>query len=453
MSVFHSSRNDAVELLSHRQNGATERWSELTSTRFGSLALTFSGLRSSRSTSIARMRGGSLSGVFRRRALVLFAAGVTLLAGCKRGGSNAPAAAAPPPEVAVEVIAPRRVAVTNELPGRIDAIRVAQVRARVAGILQKRVFVEGADVKAGETLFEIDPAPFKANLASAQASVAKAEASLKQARAVAERFKSLIAAEAISRQDYDNAIAAAQEAEAEVQVAKAAATNAQLNLGYATVTAPISGRIGRALVTEGALVGQNETTPLATIQQIDPVYFDFAQSSTDVLRLRRALESGAVKGVAAAKVTLLLEDGSVYQHPGKLLFSDITVDPNTGMLALRAEFPNPERLLLPGMFARGRVEQAVNEDAITAPMRAITRGAGGAATVLVVGAENKVELRSLKLGSAVGDRWIVTDGLKAGERIVIEGVQKARPGGVVKPVSAAGPSDDRTSATTAAATK
>ena len=382
-------------------------------------------------------------------------ASVAVFAGCKRGGSNAPAAAAPPAEVAVEVIAPRRVAVTNELPGRIDAIRVAQVRARVAGILQKRVFVEGADVKAGETLFEIDPAPFKANLASAQASVAKAEASLKQTRAVAERFKSLIAAEAISRQDYDNAIAAAQEAEAEVQVAKAAATNAQLNLGYATVTAPISGRIGRALVTEGALVGQNETTPLATIQQIDPVYFDFAQSSTDVLRLRRALESGAVKGVApgAAKVTLLLEDGSVYQHPGKLLFSDITVDPNTGMLALRAEFPNPERLLLPGMFARGRVEQAVNEDAITAPMRAITRGAGGAATVLVVGAENKVELRSLKLGSAVGDRWIVTEGLKAGERIVIEGVQKARPGGVVKPMAAAEASDGRTSAAAVPATK
>ena len=382
-------------------------------------------------------------------------ASVAVFAGCKRGGSNAPAAAAPPAEVAVEVIAPRRVAVTNELPGRIDAIRVAQVRARVAGILQKRVFVEGADVKAGETLFEIDPAPFKANLASAQASIAKSEASLKQTRAVADRFKSLIAAEAISRQDYDNAIAAAQEAEAEVQVAKAAATNAQLNLGYATVTAPISGRIGRALVTEGALVGQNETTPHATIQHIDPVYFDFAQSSTDVLRLRRALESGAVKGVApgAAKVTLLLEDGSVYQHPGKLLFSDITVDPNTGMLALRAEFPNPERLLLPGMFARGRVEQAVNEDAITAPMRAITRGAGGAATVLVVGAENKVELRSLKLGSAVGDRWIVTDGLKAGERIVIEGVQKARPGGVVKPVSTAEASDDRTTAAAAPATK
>src|SRR5688572_7483984 len=304
------------------------------------------------------------------RSIVLLVACLTLVTGCKRGASNAAATAAPPPEVAVEVIAPRRVAVTNELPGRIDAIRVAQVRARVAGILQKRVFVEGADVKAGETLFEIDPAPFKANFASAQASVAKAEASLKQARAVAERFKSLIAAEAISRQEYDNAIAAAQEDEAEVQVAKAAVTTATLNLGYATVTAPISGRIGRAVVTEGALVGQNETTPLATIQQIEPVYFDFAQSSTDVLRLRRALESGAVKSVApgAAQVTLLLEDGSVYQHPGKSLFSDITDDPNTGMLALRAEFPNPERLLLPGMFARGRVEQAVNEDAITAPM-------------------------------------------------------------------------------------
>jgi membrane fusion protein (multidrug efflux system) len=371
-------------------------------------------------------------------ALLLITA-LAALAGCKRGSSGAATAAPPPAEVVVELIAPRRVAVTNELPGRIDAIRVAQVRARVAGILQKRVFEEGAEVKAGETLFEIDPAPFKANLASAEAGVAKAEASLKQAHAVAERFKSLIAAEAISRQDYDNAIAAAQEAAAEVQVAKAAVTTATLNLGYATVTAPISGRIGRALVTEGALVGQNETTPLATIQQIDPVYFDFAQSSTDVLRLRRAMESGAVKSLApgAAQVTLLLEDGSVYKHPGKLLFSDITVDPNTGMLGLRAEFPNPERLLLPGMFARGRVEQAVNEEAITAPMRAVTRGAGTVATVLVVDAEDKVESRSLKLGSAVGDRWIVTEGLRAGERIVVEGVQKARPGATVKPVLAA----------------
>lgn len=365
--------------------------------------------------------------------LVLAAIG---LGGCKPG---APTATPPPPaEVTVDVIAPRRVAVTNELPGRIDAVRVAQVRARVAGILLRRTFVEGADVKAGEVLFEIDPAQFKANLASAEASLGKAEASRKQAQAILERYQSLLEVEAVSRQDYDNAAAAAQQTAAEVQAAQAAVANATLSLGYATVTAPISGRIGRALVTEGALVGQNESTPLATIQQLDPVYFDFTQSSAEVLRLRRALESGRVRSVApgAAQVTLLLEDGSTYRHPGRLLFSDITVDPNTGMVMLRAEFPNPERLLLPGMFARGRLEQAVNEEAITAPMRAIARGAGDAATALVVDPANKVEVRGLTLGDAVGDRWIVTAGLTAGDRIIVEGLQKARPGAVVKPVPA-----------------
>jgi len=367
-------------------------------------------------------------------------AGLALLAptsGCKRGAAPAPAAP-PPAEVTVQTISPRRVAVTNELPGRIEAVRIAQVRARVAGILLRRVFEEGADVKAGDVLFEIDPAPFKANLASAQASLAKAEAAQKQSQALLGRYKGLLEAEAVSRQDYDNAAAAALQAAAEVQVAKAAITNATLSLGYATVTAPISGRIGRALVTEGALVGQNESTPLATIQQLDPVDFDFTQSSTEVLRLRRALAAGTLKSVApgAAQVTLLLEDGTNYQQPGKLLFSDITVDPNTGMLTLRAEFPNPERLLLPGMFGRARVEQAVQEEALTVPMRAVARGAAGNATVLVVGPDNKVEARQIKLGDAVDEAWIVTAGLRAGERVVLEGLQKARPGAVVNPVAA-----------------
>jgi membrane fusion protein (multidrug efflux system) len=356
------------------------------------------------------------------------------LAGCKR---PAVAPVAPPPaEVAVQTITPRRVAVTNELPGRIEAVRIAQVRARVPGILLRRVFAEGADVKAGDVLFEIDPAPFQATLASAQANLAKAEAAQQQARALVDRYKGLLEAEAVSRQDYDNAAASALQTAAEVQAARAAITTATLNLGYATVTAPISGRIGRALVTEGALVGQNESTPLATIQQLDPVYFDFTQSSTEVLRLRRAMAAGTLKSVApgAAQVSLLLEDGTTYQQAGKLLFSDITVDPNTGMLTLRAEFPNPDRLLLPGMFARARLEQAVQEEAITVPMRAVARGAEGNATALVVGADNKVEARQLKLGEAVGDTWVVTDGLRAGERVVIEGLQKARPGAVVNPV-------------------
>lgn len=365
---------------------------------------------------------------------------LALLAAALGGCKPPPVTMVPPKpaEVTVETITARRVTVTNELPGRIEAVRLAQVRARVAGILLQRTFEEGADVRAGDKLFEIDPAPFEANLASARAGLAKAEANQKQAQTLIERYRTLIEVEAISRQDFDNASATALQAAAEVQAAKAALTNVTLSLGYATVTAPISGRIGRAAVTEGALVGQNETTPLATIQQLDPVFFDFTQSSADLLRLRRALEAGRVTSRApgAAQVTLLLEDGSMYEHPGRLLFSDITVDPNTGMVTLRAEFPNPERLLLPGMFARGRLEQAFNDDAITAPMRAVTRGEGGAATVLVVDAENKVSVRRLKLGDAVGDRWLVTEGLKSGERIVVDGLQKARPGAVVKPVVA-----------------
>lgn len=370
-------------------------------------------------------------------ALAATAALALALTGCKPA---APAAAQPPPaEVTVTTIAARRVAVTTELPGRINAERVAQVRARVAGILLKRTFEEGADVKAGDKLFEIDPAQFQANLLSAQASVARATASHQQAKDLADRSKGLFASGAVSRQDFDNANAAELQTNAELQAANAAVTNATLSLGYATVVAPISGRIGRALVTEGALVGQNETTPLALIQQLDPVYFDFTQSSADVLRLRRALAAGTIKNIeaGAAQITLLLEDGSEYQHPGKLLFSDISVDPSTGMVTLRAQFPNPERLLLPGMFARGRLEQAVNEEAITAPMRAITRGAGGTASALVVLPDNKVELRPVTLGTAVGDSWIVSDGLKPGDRVIIDGLQKTRPGATVKPVTAA----------------
>ncbi|MEO6005748.1 MAG: efflux RND transporter periplasmic adaptor subunit [Opitutus sp.] len=375
-----------------------------------------------------------------RATLLLGSVLVVLPAACNRSAPAAPPAP-PPVEVTVQTVKAERVAVTTDLPGRIDAVRVAEVRARVPGILLKRLFQEGADVKAGDKLFEIDPAQFQANYASAQANLAKAEANEKQARALAERARSLVEAEAVSKQEYDNAEAAAAQAAAEVQAVKAALSNSGLSLGYATVTAPIDGRIGRALVTEGALVGQNESTPLATIQQLDPVYFDFTQSSTDLLRLRRAVAAGTVKTIepGTAEVTLLLEDGSQYSHPGKLLFSDISVDPSTGMVTLRAEFPNPDRLLLPGMFARGRVEQAVNEQAITVPQRAVARSAGGAATALVVGSDNKVEARVIELGDAVGDKWVVTKGLQSGDRIIVEGLQKARPGAVVKPVEVGSP--------------
>jgi membrane fusion protein (multidrug efflux system) len=336
----------------------------------------------------------------------------------------------------VVTVAPENITLTTESPGRIDAQRVAEVRARVPGILVERLFREGADVKAGEVLLQIDPAPLQAVVNSEKAALVKAQANLRQAKSKADRYEALVKVNAVSKQDYDDAIAEAAQADAEVLVAQAALDTANLNLGYASVTAPITGRIGRAKVTEGALVGQNEATPLATIQQLDPIYFDFTQSSTEVLKLRRMLDEGRLQSVAPgeAKVTLLLDDGTVYPHAGKLLFSDVTVDPTTSMITLRALFPNPEHMLLPGMFARGRLEHAMENQAITVPQRAVTRGPGGQATVMTVGAENKVVPRSIETQRAQGDKWVVSSGLQAGDRVIVEGLLKATPGAVVVPV-------------------
>lgn len=315
-------------------------------------------------------------------------------------------------------------------------MREAQVRARATGILLKRLFEEGSDVKEGQVLFQIDPLPLEAALASAKASQAQAEAALKESQANATRYKELVKINAISKQVYDQAVATLAQNEAAVLAAKAAVQVAELNLGYAKVTAPISGRIGKALVTEGALVSATEATQLAIIRQLDPVYFDFTQSSTEVLRLKRELEKGTLESVAPgeARVTLVLEDGTVYRHEGKLLFSDISVDPTTGMITLRAEFPNPEKLLMPGMFARARLVEAVNANAITIPQRTVTRGAGGDSTVLVVTDDNKVELRTIVVDRIVGNKVVVAKGLKPGERVMVEGSQKAPPGSTVKPV-------------------
>jgi membrane fusion protein, multidrug efflux system len=372
-----------------------------------------------------------------RRSMIFLSAGVavlaTLFAGCgKKTGAGAP----PPPEVSVVMVATESLPVTTELPGRIDAVRTAEVRARVAGILLKEVYTEGSDVKAGDVLFQIDPAPLQAIYDGAEATLAKAEANVKQAQAQADRDEVLIKIHAVSQLDYDTAISAAAQGSADVLVAKAALETAALNLGYATVTAPISGRIGKALVTEGALVGQSEVTQLALIQQLDPIYFDFTQSSVDILRLRKQLADGQFKSIepGTAKVTLTLEDGSTYPLAGKLLFSDITVDPTTGMVTLRAEFPNPDGLLLPGMFARGQLEQAVNNEAIAVSQRAVQHGADGGATVLLVTPDNKVEVRPIKTDTAVGDKWIVSSGLKAGERVIVDGLQKVQPGMTVNPV-------------------
>ncbi|HVU28541.1 MAG TPA: efflux RND transporter periplasmic adaptor subunit [Verrucomicrobiae bacterium] len=356
-----------------------------------------------------------------------------ILTGCGRGQNGG---APPPPEVGIITVQAEPVPITTELPGRIDPVRTSEIRARVAGILLKQVYREGSDVKNGDVLFQIDPAPFQAAYDSAKASLAKAEANLKQAQAQADRYEILVKYNAVSKQDYDNATAAALQGNADVLSAKAALETASLNLGYATVTAPISGRIGKALATEGALVGQNEATELAVIQQLDPIYFDFTESSAELLKLRRAFDSGQLKSLAPgeAKVTLLLEDGTVYPHAGKLLFSDVTVDPTTGMVTLRAEFPNPDDLLLPGMFARARLEQAVDNQAITVPQRGVTYGPDGKPAVMALTADNKVEVRPVTISSAAGNNWIVTSGLKAGDRVILEGLQKIQPGMVVTPV-------------------
>jgi membrane fusion protein (multidrug efflux system) len=348
-------------------------------------------------------------------------------------------------------VAPEKVALVTELPGRLNAVRVAEVRARVAGILTKRVFVEGSEVQAGQVLALIDPAPFQATLNSAEAALSKAKANLRQYQAQAGRYAELAPIHAVSQQDYDNAVAAADGGKADVATAEANVVMAKLNLGYATLTAPISGRIGRELVTEGALVGQTDATEIASIQQLDPIYFDFTESSADLLRLRRAVESGQLKKVGGqVKVTLLLEDGSTYRLPGKLLFSDVTVDETTGMVSIRAEFPNPDRLLLPGMYARGRLEQAVDQAALTVPVRGVQHNPDGSASVMLVNAQSQVEVRPVQLGSVQGEKWVVLKGLSPGDRVIVEGLQKIGPGMPVTPVPFADPSAPQASAPTAA---
>jgi membrane fusion protein (multidrug efflux system) len=332
---------------------------------------------------------------------------------------------------------PRTVGLSTELPGRMEASRVAQVRARAAGILQKRQFREGSDVKAGQPLFQIDPAPYRAALACAQAVRARAEANLAQAGAQAERYRPLLAANAISKQDYVNAVAAKKQAEADVAAGKAAVQTAQINLGYASVQSPIAGRIGRALVTEGALVGQGEATQLAVVQQIDPMYVNFTQSATEVLRLRRAFEAGRLErasGSNAARVHLVLDDGTDYGSLGRLLFSDLSVDATSGQINLRAEVPNPDGLLLPGMYVRVRIEQAQASQAIVLPQQAVLRSSLGD-SVMVVAADGKVAPRSVKIGSAQGNDWVVLDGLKAGEQVMVDGFQKLRGDAPVKAVA------------------
>ncbi|RZI89427.1 MAG: efflux RND transporter periplasmic adaptor subunit [Pseudomonas sp.] len=355
-----------------------------------------------------------------------------LLAGCDSAAK--PDDKAPPAQVRVETVQVQPLAITSELSGRILAPRTAEVRARVAGVVLKRVYREGSDVKQGDVLFLIDPAPFKADLDSARATLARAEATRYQARLQDQRYGELVADKAVSRQEYDNAHAALLQADAEVAQAKAALDRARLSLGYATVTAPIAGRIGRALVTEGALVGQNESTPLATIQQLNPIHADVTQSTRELTALRRALRAGELSQVGEdqAKATLIQDDGSAYPLPGKLLFSDISVDPSTNQITLRSEFPNPDLDLLPGSYVRVRLEQAVQPKGISVPQRAIVRDSAGVAKVMLVDQQDQVVAREVVLGNAQGDRWIVNEGLQPGDRVVIEGLQHIKAGDQVQ---------------------
>lgn len=387
------------------------------------------------------MRNDSLFQSPRLRAVFATLAIATLLSACgaKNGAPAAnatPGAAKPPPEVGVVTTELQPVALQTELPGRVEPVRIAQVRARVNGVVLKRLFREGSEVKAGQTLFQIDPSPYQAALDSAQAILSKAQANLTQAAAQAERYKPLVEANAVSKQEYLNVVAAQKQAEADVASGKAAVQTARINLGYTNVTAPIAGNIGRALVTEGALVSQTEATQLAVIQQTSTVYINFTQSAGELLRLRQSAAGKQVSanGEKAVPVRVVLEDGSELPQSGKLLFSDLTVDQTSGQITLRAEFPNPDGMLLPGQYVRVRLSQSQVPSGILLPQQAVRRTDKGD-SVMVVDAEGKPGPRQVKVGAAQGNQWIVLEGLKAGEQVIVDGFQKMMvPGAPVKPV-------------------
>ena len=382
--------------------------------------------------------------------LILIAA-AALTAGCQKTTAGAPGAAHPAqvPAVGVHTVAPRSLSITTELPGRTTAYQVAEVRPQVGGLIQKRLFAEGADVKAGAQLYQIDAATYQAAYNSARAALSKAKANLMAATPKVARYKELVAIEGVSRQDYDDAVASAEQAKADVEAAAAALDTARINLDYTKVAAPISGRISRSNVTPGALVTAGQAGALTTVQQLDPIYVDVTQSSTDMLRLKRELESGSLKkNGGQARVTLLLADGSKYAQEGKLQFSDASVDPGTGNVVLRALFPNPKHDLMPGMFVRAMVDSGVDEQAILVPQQGVTRNPKGEATALVLNKEGKVEQRVLTTGATVGDQWLVKSGLAAGDQVIIEGLQKVRPGA---PAQIAKAAPERTAAAVAAA--
>lgn len=365
---------------------------------------------------------------------LLFASSSLILAGCN-DSQSAVNTAPKDPEVGVVTLAPQSTTLKSELAGRTAAQMVAQIRPQVSGIVQKRAFTEGAMVKAGELLYQIDPASYQAAQASAKATLARAEATASAARLKAKRQADLFAIEAISQQDNEDAQTALQQAEADVASARAALETTSINLERTRIVSPIAGRVEASTVTPGALVTANQETALTTVQQLDPIYVDIPQSSLEVLQLRKALSSGALKSEGnAARIQLVLEDGSTYAHEGKLQFAGVTVNTTTGAVTLRALVPNPERLLMPGMYVRARLDKGTDPEALLVPQPGIGRDNTGKATALVVNAENKVEQRKVEVSEAIGTNWRVTDGLKAGERVIIEGSGKARPGQSVRVV-------------------
>jgi membrane fusion protein (multidrug efflux system) len=360
----------------------------------------------------------------------LLAAGLfaIFLSGCDSSKSGSDMVGPGAPEVGVVEIVASDVSLQAELPGRTSAYRKAEVRPQVSGIIQKRLFTEGAEIKAGTALYQIDPATYQSTLVSAQAELARGQATLAAAAARETRYKNLVAIKAISQQDYDDALATLNQAKAGVAVAKAAVETASINLKYTRVFAPIDGVISKSSVTEGALVNAGQADVLANILQLDPIYVDVSQSAEELLQLRRQMKNGQVAAADSAKVRLILDDGSVYEHEGQLQFAEVGVNESTGTVNLRAQFPNPDRLLLPGMFVRAQIEEGVRSNAILASQRGITRDRSGAAIAMVVNGEGMVEQRQLTTGRAVGDQWLVLDGLAVGDRLIIEGLQKVKPG-------------------------
>jgi len=362
--------------------------------------------------------------------------GFLLLGGCNSQQEQQSGMAPPAPEVAFVTIAPRHLELTTTLPGRTSAFLLAEIRPQVNGIIQKREFQEGSDVKAGQLLYQIDPAPFQVALDSAKASLGRAQANLPSTRLRVERFKELLASNAVSRQDYDDAAAALDQVLADVAYWKTAVEAARINLAYTRVTAPISGTIGRSSVTDGALVAAYQPMALATIQQMDPIYVDVTQSSAEFLRLRRSLDAGQLSKdeETGGKVRLILEDGSFYPHEGVLQFSDVTVNPGTGSFILRIVVPNPDHLLLPGMFVRAVVQEGVASQAILVPQQGVSRNPKGEPVAMIVDESGVVAQRFLTIDRAIGDQWLVTSGLSAGDRVIVEGMQRIRPGAAVRAV-------------------